>query len=467
VAPTSIPSGGAGTGTVTLTKTSSQTATVVDLSADQPFIEVPATVTVPAGATTATFPVKVGAISGGDTATLTASEPGSSVFTGVMAGFNGTAPSSWSTYAGDEQNSGRSFSNNQTGTLGWSRSDLSGNSLLYGPDGTLFVVTPPATGGTTFKITAVNPATGKSYWSELWPASSAQPQVVLDYGGSLLVPTTDGIAFVNPANGATKYVLDPSDGTMTYLSVLAGPANRIYVVAQSWTGTYVAAINIATDTFVWVQEVGQGTAPTLGLAADYDDTIYVAACRLYAFVGATGKIRWSATSPITAGEFGGTPVVGHGGVVYAESVSARPALTQGDLAAYSTATGALNWHIPNVDYDATQVAQPVLGWQGQILTAFGSFQGSPSNPIVLNLDYHQANLVQLNGDWIGETFDFFVGAGQDDSELIVGNLGFNGTNLLWQQVESTDTAVVATGVAMAPDGTIFISGNGLLFQLKP
>jgi|GEM_PF-2770744 len=470
VAPTYIASGGVGTGTVTLSSTNPQAATVVNLSADQPFIELPATVTIPAGATSATFPVRVAAISGGDTATVTASEPGSSAFTGVMAGFNGIAPGTWSTYAGDAQNSGRSFSNNQAGNLGWSRSDIYG-SLLYGPNGTLFVVTPPATGGTTFKITAVNPATGKSYWSELWPTSVASPQVVLDYGGSLLVPTTYGIALVNPSNGATKGVYDPSDGTMTYSSVLAGPSNRIYVVAQSWNGTYIGAVNIANDTFSWINPVaiGQGGAPTLGLASDYNDTIYAAAGKLYAFVGASGKTLWSASSPVAKCQYGGTPVVGHDGVVYAESDFSLPPYATGsqDFAAFSTSSGALEWHTSQKN----NISTTILGWQGQVNSGFGDFQGSPSNPIGASvlLDW---DLVQLNGDLICSDFEDQLGPGPD-SAFVVGNYGFDGLNdtgtmpPLWQQLVPSSTGGMHTGAAMAPDGTLYVSTYGLLVQIKP
>jgi len=467
VSPTAIPSGGSATATITLTNSTSL-PTVVNLSADQPFLSVPSTVTVPAGATTAAFPVRAEAISSEDSATITAAEPGSSVFAGVTAGFNGTATGFWSTYGGDAQNSGRSASSNQTGALGWSRYDIYG-SLLYGPTGTLFVVTPPVTDGTTFTITAVNPATGGTIWSDQWSALNSRPQVVLDAGGSLMVPTPTGIAYVNPSTGATKYVLDPSDGTMTYLSVLPGPADRIYVVAQSWTGTYVGAINIANDTFTWIQSVGQGSYPTLGLASDYNDTIYAAAGKLYAFSGASGKTLWSASSPFPDGQFGGTPAVGHGGVVYAELVyplfppNYDPAYS---LAAFSTATGALAWTTGELT-----PSKVVLGWQGQVLTRWHNFQGSPSNAFAPSEYFDEVSLVQGNGDWIGDAS--FIAGRYGPGAFNIGNYGFNGTGdanvftILWQQSIEAQIPGLTTGAAMAPDGTIFMSTSGILVQLKP
>ena len=76
--PTSVVGGTNSTGTVTIASAASAGGFVVSLSSDKAFANVPASVTVPAGATTATFNVGTSAVGSDSTATISASGGGAS-----------------------------------------------------------------------------------------------------------------------------------------------------------------------------------------------------------------------------------------------------------------------------------------------------------------------------------------------------------------------------------------------------
>ena len=94
VLPSTLTSGQTATGTVTLASPAAQGGAPVNLSSSGPAVTVPASVTVPAGATTATFPVTASLVTSPSTATITASSANS-----ISATVN-VNPSSSSTQTG-------------------------------------------------------------------------------------------------------------------------------------------------------------------------------------------------------------------------------------------------------------------------------------------------------------------------------------------------------------------------------
>ena len=468
--PASIPSGTTATGTVRIAKFNSTKGATIALSSDQPFLKVPSSIYFPPGQETATFPVVAADVPSCETATITASEPGvstanagnsvSSLLTPVSVGFNGLSPPNWGTTFSDAQNSSRALVALTASTIGWSNLNLSGQ-LTIGSSGNLYVSSPPSAAGDSFTLTALNAITGTVLWSQTEPTTSPSPQITVDIAGSPMVPTPDGIAYLSSTTGATKALYDPSYGTMVYLSVLPGPADRIYFVGQDYEGTYVGAINISNDTFSWVQQVNPISAQFGNLATDGNDHVYISAGKLYAFAGASGRSLWTASSPFASQYFGGTAVVGHGGVIYAESYSATdPGSPNSELCEFATADGKLV-----AESDSEPFGTPVLGWEGQVYTAATSYASFPDiqvpypNGNGLTYDSNITPFAVLADGTLLSQAEFFSMFGQLFEGVFIGSNYAN----YWVLPAPLGTGKFS-GV-VGPDGSVYVSVTGGLYRL--
>ena len=161
-----IPSSGTATGTVSIYNANPAVGVTIALSSDQPFVQVPPTVSIPAGETSATFQVTTSPIASGDTATITAAASGRNAFCPVFVGFSGIPPTSWGTSLSDAQNSSRSFGRNAGGAVGWQNTTLHVQSLLES-DGNLYVISPTATADNSFTLTGSTRQTGPLFGPDL------------------------------------------------------------------------------------------------------------------------------------------------------------------------------------------------------------------------------------------------------------------------------------------------------------
>ena len=285
--------------------------------------------------------------------------------------------------------------------------------------------------------------------------------MTLDLAGSAVVATTTGIVFLDRFTGLTKFVLDPSDGNMTYTAVLPGPSDRMYVEGAAGGTAYVGAINLATDQFVWEHPITSAGVPSGGIATDFQDNVYVAANQLTAFSGASGLKLWAAKSPLPSGSFGSTPVIGHGGVVYATSLSTATAKPTENLAAFSTSGGTMLW---SKSTTWGGIGPPVLGWQGQIYWQIANFVGSPANPLPLNYYGLNTCAVLANGDLIsvGDTSGPYF-----ERVPTIQCTDPDQTTVRWTQIFSNADGPDAFAVAVGHDGSIYYGAEGGLYQLKP
>ncbi len=280
ISPSSLTAGQMGTGTVTLVSPAGSGGGSVNLSSSGPAVMVPVSVAVPAGETTATFPVTASLVTSPATATITASSvnstsatvsviPASSTPTGPVATLaslsvapssvtSGQAATGTVTLASPAPAGGVVVglaSNNQAATVPASVTVSAGQPTATFPVSTTTVSTPA-----TVTITAVS-ANTQAATLTVNPAAGAQPAAI---SGFSISPST-----VSGGQSATGTVTlaqpAPSGGASVNLasnnSAATVPASVIIPVGQTTATIPVSTIMVPSSTTAVITAASANSMP--------------------------------------------------------------------------------------------------------------------------------------------------------------------------------------------------------------
>ena len=374
LSPTSIIGGNSGSGTITLNTPAPQSGFLVALSSDQTYLTVPQSVTIAAGATSATFSYSTKTVAQITPVNVTATDPNGVVVktTVSVTPYPYLATSAWPKSRGNSQNTALGVNGVPIGTVKWESylhpEDL-GNlpAPCIGQDGTIYI---SDTGGS---IHAVSP-NGTALWSKnfsLYPLSA--PAACAD--GTIYINASDYLYALNP-DGSVKWKFAASIGIG--IDPAVGPDGTVYVSSnsalyainpdgtQKWmsNGLGSAAIGFGRDGAMYVtggnstlsgfnaglysvDKSGNGTllfqVPGIGFMTSPvigpDGTIYVGdqAGRYYG-VSPQGTQLWSFyTGGVT------DPAIGPDGTVYLIQNSVHPVTS---ILWALTPAGGVKWQVP-------------------------------------------------------------------------------------------------------------------------
>lgn len=201
VSPTSVAAGGSATGTVTLGSPAPSDGVAVSLGSNQPgSASVPGTVTVPAGATSATFPVTTSATSGATTVQLAATLGNSTQFASLSITTSSSATLSSVTLSPTTVTGGSS----STGTVRLTAAAPSGGTVVALTDDSSAVTVPSSVtvsaGSTSRTFTATTTAVSAQTTATI---SGTAGGVTRSASLTVNPPTPAAPSLQSPANGAT------------------------------------------------------------------------------------------------------------------------------------------------------------------------------------------------------------------------------------------------------------------------
>lgn len=331
--------------------------------------------------------------------------------------------SSWSSYRGNAQNTGRlvAASNgvvvaNPSGATAWRHdATMGGSHPITGPDGTVYAASYD---GTLF---ALDPADGTQKWAfsttgnPYYPAYGPSPALAAD--GTLYFGSLGGELYaLDSATGAKKWQATFSAGS--YTSATLGEDNVLYL--GDFDGFFYA-VDGSTGNKVWSVPLGAGISAAPALSLD-GTTVYVGTQdgTFHALNTANGRARWN--KPFS-GRIFDSAAVGADGTVYFGI----------DQSAYQGPG------LPNT-FDGTVYA---LDGAGNVKWQFAA--GAPVT---------QTLAIAADGA-------VYVPVDSGKLYALDGSTGAK----KWERL--TTTNAVSTPAAVGPDGTVYYSSAGDLIAVDP
>ena len=341
LSPNSVESGNVATGTITLGLPAPSGGTVFQLTSSNFYALVPSSVTVPAGATKATFAIQTPAVGAYNTATVSAIGFANATLTVAPSGYQPGAP--WPRMGRNSRNTGYGLGSGSNGLLKWSfpTGATVFSSPAVGADDTVFV------GSTDSNVYALNGATGAKKWSfAAGTYVSSSPAIGAD--GTVYIGSGDfNVYALDGATGARKWSF--ATGEAIQSSPAIGADGTVYVGSLD---NSVYALDGATGAKKWSFATGQAiySSPAIGA----DGTVYVGSLdnSVYALDGSTGAKKWSFA---TGQKIYSSPAIGAEGSVYVGSHDIN-------VYALDGATGAKKWSVAIGNY----VSSPAIGADGTI-----------------------------------------------------------------------------------------------------
>jgi hypothetical protein len=323
------------TGTVTINVAAGATGFNVALKSSQTCASVPAVVTVPKGATTASFPITTSVVTQSSVATVTASGVGGSATAtlAVLPG-NGLAPSGWSKFLANASNTPQGLHPAAKGQIAMTVDVFSGpaSAPSVAPDGTVYVVEHIF----DIKLRALNP-NGSTKWSIELPGdhSSWQCAPLIGPNGTVYVAGGNDLYAISPLG---KILWDKPAG-----SYPAFDSHGVLYVGGAGASYGIRVSAITPDgTTKWTTSVPGAAKPTVGA----DGNIYVGSASGLTKLRPDGAIVWSRAVPWGPWGGGDSIVLADGSIVVWNSTEPSGLSGEGGipwLAADFTSSGALRW----------------------------------------------------------------------------------------------------------------------------
>lgn len=329
VSPSTVVGGAGATGTVVLTGPAPTGGVTVAIgNANQSQSSAPTSVAIPAGTSSATFPITTRTVLAKTSTRLTATylttglSRSVSILPETATGTGIDLLSPWPKFRGNIFNTG--FTTNAAWTWDFI-ADSDGNvdsSPAIGTDGTMYY------GSNDGNITAINPATGTPKW-QVKTTDRVVSSPVITRSGQIIIGSGDHYVYcLNPATGSVVWKFQT---LAPILSTAAIAANGNCYIASS-DGT-LFSLNQSTGAKVWSLKFPNRivSSPNLG----NDGTLYIGCDdgRLYAIDTTSASVRWSY---LTGGPVQSSPALGGNLNVYVGSMD-------GTLYALNAKNGTLVW----------------------------------------------------------------------------------------------------------------------------
>ena len=304
ISPGAIHAGSTATATVKLTTPVGTGGSTYQLASSQSYVTVPTSLTVAAGATTATFQVTTDPNSpdanGTSLITITDSADRVSTVPLHVVG-QGYALSAWPAFHGGGRETGCGWGNRATGKVTWSFNlPHSSTSPAIGADGTIYV--------TSDKLYAINSSSHQLKWSFKGDAKfTSSPSV-----------GQDGTVYAGDASG-TMYAISGQTGTSIWSFSTGGP---VYSAPAIGTQGYlffgsddksVYALRAKTGALVWKYQTSNLVESMPAIQTDGTVMVGCWDTNVYVFNPLTGTVINTYTSN---GPIKGAPVSGDNGALY-------------------------------------------------------------------------------------------------------------------------------------------------------
>jgi len=322
VSPTTVVAGTTAMGSIHLDVPSPAGGYTIKLTSSKTIASVPATVTIPAGQTTATFPVTTLPTGVGQVqVTVLGNDQSAWLFDIVQA--TGPANSPYPKARGDIANTGRSTGSGAIGVLGWSKwttppDPLGG--MAAGTNGDTYYVDLAG------HLSSVN-AAGSLNW--IADGSFVKGQIAVGPDGTIYVGgIRGGLSAIHPNGTVSWHYNDPS--AATYKNPAAVAADGTVYIANN---AVLSALS-STGTLLWQARL---KAPAKTPAVNPAGGVIIAdnLGRVYSYTAA-GNLAWSENAyPMT----NGTPVFASDGSIYLGISTVAGTATFKVL----TPSGALKW----------------------------------------------------------------------------------------------------------------------------
>jgi len=359
VAPTVVVGPANSTLTATLSGPAPVGGTQINLSSNNAAAQVPASLTIAAGATSGSTTISTTAVSSQTVATLTGKDPSGTSQSGQLTIQipSGLAGSPWPKFRGDTQNTGQGLGSGATGTKKWVAlaNQTSSSSVAIDVDGTLYV------GADNGKLYALKPD-GTTKWTYT-TGSSIVSSPVIGSDGSIYFGSYDSYLYALNNDGTLKWSYETGgeiessptvapDGTVYF----ASDDTRLYALTSGGVLKWRYALNnyvpsspaLASDGTIYIGSLDDNlyafkpsgdlkwiyptNRPIYGApAVGSDGTVYFGSDQVYA-VTSTGSLKWSYNTNTTF--FGGAGIASDGTIYIGD--------TNADLFAF-TPTGAKKW----------------------------------------------------------------------------------------------------------------------------
>lgn len=177
------------------------------------------------------------------------------------------------------------------------------SAMAIGRDGSLYV-------GLFGQVSAFSSHTGKLLWS--YPTFSDSSSVTVGPDGSLYFGTSDGHLYALSGGGQLRWIYR-TDGAILGSPAL-GDDGALYFASDDGNLYSLRAIDAKMR---WSYRIGQPSGEAVPVIGS-DNTVYLAASHLYAFDGATGKLKWQRLDNVSTR---GAPALGPTGTIYAAGQS--------------------------------------------------------------------------------------------------------------------------------------------------
>lgn len=346
LSPSSLLPGAKAIGTITLSTPAPTGGTQVQLASANALATVPAKITVPAGATAATFSATATQPPASGSVVISASI-GQSKATETLTVIGGLATSAWPKFHGDLQSTGHSQGKPAAGVIKWQLhvpyADFAGSSPVLGSDGTIYL---GASGD--HQLYAINGSTGTIKWKFL-PNDAINSTPAVGANGLVYFGSDDfNLYALNASTGAVKWKY--MTGGYVQGSPTIGSDGTVYFGSNDGN---IYALDGKSGAVKWSYPTGGivRSCPTIG----YDGTIYFGSTDYYVYAvnGATGALRWKSRVQNYVTD---TITVDPSGSIY---------LGSWDFNVYSlnAATGAVNWNLATGLY---VTGSPAAGASGMV-----------------------------------------------------------------------------------------------------
>ena len=341
LSPNSIEGGNVTTGTITLGTPAPSGGKLVGITSSNFYAFVPSSVTVPAGATTATFAVQTPAVGAYKTTTISAVGLTTATLTVAPSGYQPGA--SWPSKGRNSQRTSFGFGPRSNGALKWAFSaggPLKSSSPVIAADGTMYV------GSDDNKLYAINPDGTLRWTFATGGVIDSSPAIGSD--GTVYVGSDDNHLYAVNPDGSQKWSV-PIDMSHNGCPLI-GADGTIYmpslmkVLALKPDGTPKWVFNSVSDYFY-------GSA-----AIAPDGTVYLGSFlgSLYA-INSDGTLKWKAINDINANFGDVSPAIAADGTIYLGSINGKLYAVNPDSSTKWTYTtgGELRESSPAIGPDGT------------------------------------------------------------------------------------------------------------------
>jgi len=416
LSPSTVSGGSSGTGTVNLVAPAPSGGWTVSLRSYSPsFVSVPATLTIPAGSTSASFDFSTQPYVNSYSALISATDPRSSKSIRVTVIPEGVQ------------------------LLSLTPPSVTGGGTVLG---TVSLGAPAPPGGFRVTLQSQNP-------SEVTVPSS----VTLAEGQSFVnFSITTKAVTANLAN-----TISANDGhTTTNTVLLLRPAG---LEAATWPKFNGDTANTGRSTgsgakgnvkWQFATVGGVGAPPSLGsngLLYFGDSSGFV-----YAVHSSNGVESWRFD---TNNEIETSPAIGADGTVYVTSFSLKNGLT-GQLYALNGSTGALKWEFTNQNVDSSS---PAIGSDGTVFVgADGVYALNPSNGAVKWHFKPSTNFVSLSCPAIGPDGTLYITGGDSQTDSGLFALNPQTGAQIWKF--TTSSVLIGTSAAVGSNGAVYFADRG-------